>query len=486
MRSTSIRARRSGLAGAPRLLGTPVEGERGRVVAHGRWLYLVSCFGWMLCGAWALAADAVQAPAGLPRYKFEVGKKYKYEGSDQFKYQRGEIKNEGRWEFTVIGRNDDGTYRLLFRSVDIDIQERSDGPDVKNETVHYGCADVNDAGECSELWDSYGGAIEPTKTILRLPKTADELANGWQSPKAQPDEVLKYRKLAEGDEAHPVFEVIDDRPENEIYGFEFRDKATFDMERGVFQQRDSWWKQTWALQGEGTGETKLTGIEDVDAEACRSLADDAERYFQADKKCRDAAMSDGLMPELLDQAIEPLKNLKGSLTTAEFQAQLDKRIDDFDKSRNYFLKKIAERLALVGQKAEEFSTTDLDEKPHALVDYRGKVVLLDFWYRDCGWCIRAMPQMRELAEHYRDRPVVLLGMNTDSNADDAKFVVEKLKLEYPNLKAEGLPEKFNVHGFPAMILIDQEGIIRDVHAGWTPTLKEDFIAKIDRLLELGK
>jgi thiol-disulfide isomerase/thioredoxin len=486
MRLNSFRVRQRGRTWELRFLATQVQDQGTCGAGRMLWRQTVFCLGWLLvCVPWA-AADTMEAPAVLPRYKFDVGKQFKYEGSDRFKYETGEFQNEARWEATVVGRNDDGTYRLLLRFVDVDVQKRTDQPDEKNETVYYGCADVSDVGEIAELWGSFGYRLEPTRLFLRLPTKADELTNGWQSPKAQFDGVLKYRKLVEGDERHPVYEVIEDRPENEIYGFEFRDKATFDIERGVFEQRDSWSKQTFGFNGEGTGETKLTGIEQQDPEACRALSADAERFFKAEQRFRDAMKSDGLTPESLDQAVETLKSVRANLTTAEFQEQLDKKIEEFDKSRDYYVKQIGERLELIGQKAEEFSTTDLDEMPHALADYRGKVVLLDFWYRGCGWCIRAMPQLREVAEHYRDRPVVLLGMNTDSKVDDAKFVVEKLRLDYPNLKAGGLPEKFKVHGFPTMILIDQEGIIRDVHSGWSPTLKEDFIARIDRLLGEAK
>src|SRR5262249_51511315 len=99
-----------------------------------------------------------------------------------------------------------------------------------------------------------------------------------------------------------------------------------------------------------------------------------------------------------------------------------------------------------------------------------------------GWCIRAMPALEKVSEHYKDQAVVLLGMNTDQDTNDAKFVVEKLGLNYANLKAEGLPEKFKVHGFPTMIVIDREGRIRDFHIGYSSTLEQDLTRKIDHLL----
>jgi thiol-disulfide isomerase/thioredoxin len=487
MRSNSLSASYSWQTSALRRLAKLALGGVADDVPGGAAWYIVFWVGcWLVACAPCAGTDTMEAPAVLPRYKFEVGKQFKYEGSDRFKYEKGEFQNEGRLEITVLGRNEDGSYRLLFSNVDVDIQKRTDAPDVKNETVYYGCADVNELGEITELWGSFGYRVEPTRIILRLPKTAEELANGWQSQKAQADGMLNYRKLSEGDDQHPVYEVIEDRPENEIYGFEFRDKAAFDVERGIFQQRDCWSKQTYGFNGEGTGAIKLVEVQQLDPKPCGELAADAERFFTAEQKFREALGPDNSTAESLDQAVETLKTVKAGLTTAEFQQQLDKKVEESEKSRDYYVKQIEERLEMVGQAAEDFATTDLDEQPHSLKAYRGKVVLLDFWYRGCGWCVRAMPQLKEVSEHFRDQPVVVLGMNTDKNVDDAKFVVEKLRLEYPNLKAEGLPEKFKVHGFPTMILIDQEGVIRDVHSGWSPTLKQDFIAKIDRLLEPTK
>src|SRR5204863_5713937 len=105
--------------------------------------------------------------------------------------------------------------------------------------------------------------------------------------------------------------------------------------------------------------------------------------------------------------------------------------------------------------------------------YRGKVVVLDFWYRGCGWCVRAMPQTKQIAAHFKDQPVAVFGMNTDRNEEDAKFVVEKMGLNYTNLKAEGLPEKYKVQGFPTLISIDQQGGVGDIHVGYSRPLREE-------------
>jgi thioredoxin-related protein len=72
-----------------------------------------------------------------------------------------------------------------------------------------------------------------------------------------------------------------------------------------------------------------------------------------------------------------------------------------------------------------------------------------------------MPQIKEVAAHFQDRPVAILGMNTDENEDDARFVVEKMELRYTNLKAAGLHKKYHVTGFPTLLILDQDGVIRE-------------------------
>jgi thiol-disulfide isomerase/thioredoxin len=110
------------------------------------------------------------------------------------------------------------------------------------------------------------------------------------------------------------------------------------------------------------------------------------------------------------------------------------------------------------------------------------VLVLDFWYRGCGWCMRAMPQVKEVAKHYRGRPVAVFGMNNDRKEEDARFVVEKMALEYPVLRSDELPARYGVTGFPTLVVIDQEGKIADVHIGYSDHLFEDVTATVDRLL----
>src|SRR5262249_2046148 len=148
---------------------------------------------------------------------------------------------------------------------------------------------------------------------------------------------------------------------------------------------------------------------------------------------------------------------------ADLIAQIDHDIKQHEQMASYYVEQAKNRLAVFDRPAADWSCQDLSGKQHALKDYRGRVLVLDFWYRGCGWCIRAMPQVKEVATHFADKPVTVFGMNTDRNEEDAQFVIDKMGLNYANLKAEGIPEKYKVRGFPTLIIVDQEGMVRDIH-----------------------
>ncbi|WP_162130538.1 SUMF1/EgtB/PvdO family nonheme iron enzyme [Schlesneria paludicola] len=138
---------------------------------------------------------------------------------------------------------------------------------------------------------------------------------------------------------------------------------------------------------------------------------------------------------------------------------------------------------LVGKISMNWTAVDLAGQKHSLEEYRGKVVILDFWFRQCSWCLKAMPQVNEVGLHFMNQPVVVIGMSTDEDEEDTAAVVKKMSLNYPVLKAREVAEQYEIDGFPTLLVIDPNGVIRKVHVGYSSELREELIAIVDELIK---
>ncbi|MFX0117399.1 MAG: TlpA family protein disulfide reductase, partial [Candidatus Hodarchaeota archaeon] len=136
----------------------------------------------------------------------------------------------------------------------------------------------------------------------------------------------------------------------------------------------------------------------------------------------------------------------------------------------------------VNKPSPNWKADDFNGQRHSLDDYRGKVMLLDFWYRACPWCIRAMPLIKQVAEHFKERPVVVLGVNTDKNREDALFVIQKTNPNYTNLSGRDLTKKYGVTNYPTFIIIDRNGFVRQIRIGYEPKLFDALVEMIEALL----
>ena len=130
----------------------------------------------------------------------------------------------------------------------------------------------------------------------------------------------------------------------------------------------------------------------------------------------------------------------------------------------------------------DWKLSGFDDTTYSISELRGNVLILDFWHRGCAWCIHAMPEIKEIAMYFQDKPVLVLGMNTDSNSKDARSVIYKMNLNYPNLKATGIPEKYGIDSFPTFVIIDQKGVIRKFHLGYSANLKDSIISEVEKIL----
>ena len=110
--------------------------------------------------------------------------------------------------------------------------------------------------------------------------------------------------------------------------------------------------------------------------------------------------------------------------------------------------------------AEDFTLNDLSGQPQSLSQWRGKLVLLNFWATWCGPCRSEMPGMERLWQRYRDEGLVIVAVSVDEGMERrvAKFV-DILQLSYPILldPESKVSDGYQVSGLPYSLLIDRNG-----------------------------
>ena len=142
-----------------------------------------------------------------------------------------------------------------------------------------------------------------------------------------------------------------------------------------------------------------------------------------------------------------------------------------------------------GNVAPNIVGTDTDGVEFALEEYRGNIVAVIFTGQWCGPCRGEYPYHRFVLENYGDRPIVLLGVNSDAELETARRAKIDENLPYRTwwdghsqpdadiVAAEGpIATEWNVSGWPAIYILDEEGVIRYVNKRGG-----EFIAALDEL-----
>jgi peroxiredoxin len=133
--------------------------------------------------------------------------------------------------------------------------------------------------------------------------------------------------------------------------------------------------------------------------------------------------------------------------------------------------------------APDFNLKDADGKPVKLSDYRGKVVLLNFWATWCGPCKIEIPWFMDFEQTYKDKNFAVLGVSLDDDGWDAvKPYIQEKKINYRvMIGTETVAQMYgDVDSLPTTFMIDRDGRVAAVHIGLVS--KSDYIHDIVELL----
>jgi len=423
----------------------------------------------------------------VPRYKLEVGQEIQYQERILYwlisdpKDAPAHPRVETSRVLWVVSRNADGSRRIVERETSTEYNKPLDGQSTTTQSEDVTSFDVFPDGKVvshdSMRWGNSSAAFPP------LPR--DIADKTWRSDSA--DGEPEYTSIpAQTTSKDFVFQYQDNSLEDQMSLATDSGTTHFDLARGLVASVANESTQDYGFHVRRNDSYALKSAETKDQAFITQLAGESEAYFkavddyvQAQKNAdKNGEQTDAIMKH----AGEELREVRSKSTLPMFATAIDKILAKHERVAGY-IKGKAKRIAdTVNKPAADWTLKDLAGKSHSLADYRGKVVLLDFWYRGCGWCIKAMPQMKQVVDDFKNDPVVVLGMNIDEDEKDAQFVADRMHLNYNTLRAAGIPQKYGVLASPAAVIIDPQGTVRAVHVGYSPDLRQELDKEVRKCL----
>jgi thiol-disulfide isomerase/thioredoxin len=132
----------------------------------------------------------------------------------------------------------------------------------------------------------------------------------------------------------------------------------------------------------------------------------------------------------------------------------------------------------------DFTVKDMNGANVRLADYKGKVILVNFWATWCPPCKAEIPGFIALQDQYRDQGLVILGISGDDDPETLRAFASEWKINYPMIVGRDEHELLDaygpIYGYPISVLVGRDGAVCGKHIG--PATKEQFEREIKALL----
>ena len=127
-----------------------------------------------------------------------------------------------------------------------------------------------------------------------------------------------------------------------------------------------------------------------------------------------------------------------------------------------------------GDPAPVFQFQTSEGQLASLSDFRGKVVLVNFWAYWCVPCVSEMPFLQQVYDKWQEKGLVLLAIHVGESAEEATSFMEEYNLSFPVLMdTEGIAAiQYGAASIPTTFLIDEEGLIRGAKVGAFSSVEE--------------
>lgn len=209
--------------------------------------------------------------------------------------------------------------------------------------------------------------------------------------------------------------------------------------------------QTQLREGKPTEESLAPNLKEFD------VLLETHKDNKSDDVAQILMMKAMLYKEVLEneeKAMPLLKQLKANFPDSKQAAGVDRMIAVMEKQKDL----------QVGKVFPDFTEKDLAGKPLSISQFKGKVVLVDFWATWCGPCIGELPNVLKAYETHHDKGFEIVGISLDSDRAKLDKFIEEKKMTWPQYFDGGgwktkLAGDYGINSIPATYFLDREGKI---------------------------
>ena len=136
-------------------------------------------------------------------------------------------------------------------------------------------------------------------------------------------------------------------------------------------------------------------------------------------------------------------------------------------------------------KAPGFTLKSRSGQNLRLSDFRGQVVLLNFWASWCGPCRQEMPLLEGLHKRYSKLGFTVMGVNVDTDPTKANNYLRDITVTFPIVYdlTNAVSKTFNVNAMPTTVIIDRNGNMRFMHQGYQPGYEREYKKEVVQLIK---
>jgi peroxiredoxin len=133
--------------------------------------------------------------------------------------------------------------------------------------------------------------------------------------------------------------------------------------------------------------------------------------------------------------------------------------------------------------APDFTLRSSDGRQLSMAQYRGQVVMINFWASWCGPCRQEMPLLDSIHKKYGKLGFTLIGVNVEPDSAAADAWLKKTPVSFPILydSDSKVSKLYGVQGMPSTVFIDRKGKVRMIHRGYKPGDENQYLDQV-RLL----